>query len=254
MAEVDDQGYGRMFADHYDQVVPKDEAAEGVADTLAALVTMPGPCLELGVGTGRIALPLARRVGTVHGVDFSREMLDLLEQDVRTTGAEVRPVLADMRGYTDDVPHPLVYCVSGTLSGITDPEEQRSCVLSWARCVAPGGHLVIEVQNPEAIELMHGGRTNDTVFRAHPDNGTGVLVGRVLDERNRLWHVSSAFFGPDGTKVTRMTCRLTAPHELDALADEAGLELTARHGDWQGGPLLPESGTYISVYERPAGR
>lgn len=254
MEQVDDQGYGRMFADHYDEVVPKDEAAEGVADALAELVNGQAPCLEMGVGTGRIALPLARRVGTVHGVDFSQQMLDVLLEDVHATGTDVRPILADMRNHTDQGRYPLVYCVSGTLSGITDPEEQRACVRAWARSVAPGGHLVLELQNPEAIALLHGGRAHDTVFQARPEGGTGVLVGRTLDEANRLWHVSSAYFGPDGTKVTRTTCRLTDPHELDTLADEAGLVLTARYGDWQKGPLLTESGTYISVYERRADR
>ncbi|GAA1073166.1 class I SAM-dependent methyltransferase [Nocardiopsis composta] len=252
MEHVDDGGYGRMFADHYDEVMPKDSSADGVAAVLAELSRGREPCLELGVGTGRIALPLARRVGSVVGVDFSREMLALLEHDVQATGADVRPVLSDMRGYTDGAVYPLVYCVTGVLSGLTGRSEQRDAVLSWAECVEPGGRLVIEVQTPEAIALLHAGKASDTVFQAHPEGGTGVLVSRVLDTERSLWHVSSAYFGTDRTKITRETCRLVAPAELDSHATEAGLRLHARFGDWEKGPLTVGSGTYISVYERPA--
>ncbi|WP_304452704.1 class I SAM-dependent methyltransferase [Nocardiopsis sp. YSL2] len=242
-----------MFADHYDEVMPKDAVAEQTADVLADLARGRGPALELGVGTGRIALPLARRIGTVVGVDFSQGMLDQLERDTKSTGENVRSVLADMRDYADGRAYPLVYCVTGTLSGLTDPEDQRRSVLAWARHLAPDGLLVLEMQNPEAVALIHGDRTIDTVFQAHPDNGTGVLVSRVLDTERSLWRVSSAYFGASGVKVSQETCRLTPPEELDGHAAEAGLESLARFGDWHRGPVEPHSGTYISVYRSSAG-
>lgn len=253
MTEVDDNGYGRMFADHYDEVMPKDTTAERTASVLADLARGRGPALELGVGTGRVALLLARRIGTVVGVDFSQDMLDRLGDDTKSTGTDVRPVLADMRDYTDERTYPLVYCVTGTLSGLTGPEEQRRSVLAWAGLLARDGLLVLEMQNPEAVALIHNGNMTDTVFQAHPDNGTGVLVSRVLDTERSLWTVSSAYFGASGVKVSQETCRLTPPEELDGYAAEAGLELSARFGDWNLGSVEPRSGTYISVYRRASG-
>jgi len=92
MNTVDDIGYGREFAHFYDRIFPKDATAERTADVLAGMHPGNGPALELGVGTGRIAIPLARRVGPVVGVDSSVEMLDRLRSDIARPGATRRVV------------------------------------------------------------------------------------------------------------------------------------------------------------------
>src|SRR5699024_2355046 len=122
---VDDIGYGREFAHFYDRIFPKDATAERTADVLAGMHPGNGPALELGVGTGRIAIPLARRVGPVVGVDSSVEMLDRLRSDIAHTEVDVTPVHGDIRAYRDDTKYVLVYCVCATLSMLLDEAQQQ---------------------------------------------------------------------------------------------------------------------------------
>ena len=102
--------YGRQFADFYDRLFPPGAGAEATAAWLAALHPRDGaPALELGIGTGRIALPLAERVGEVVGVDASPDMLDVLRDELDRRPLPIEPVLADIRDYDDDRRYGLVY-------------------------------------------------------------------------------------------------------------------------------------------------
>ncbi|GAB3440002.1 class I SAM-dependent methyltransferase [Streptomonospora sediminis] len=241
--------YGSMFADHYDKVRPKDAEADAAAAMLADLMPEPGKALEFGVGTGRIAIPLARRIGAVVGVDSSEKMLDVLRRDAAEENVDVPVVCADMRGYSGGGRYPLVYCVSGTLSVISGSGEQQKTVAEWAGLVSPGGILVIEMQNPEAIGILHGERLVDTVFKARPGSDSGMLVSRVLDKERLVWEISSAYFENGSVRVTQEVCHLAPPERFDGCA---GLELVKRFGDWHGGPLNTGCGTYISVYRKAA--
>ncbi|QBI53071.1 class I SAM-dependent methyltransferase [Streptomonospora litoralis] len=250
MQQGHESSYGRMFAGHYDKVRPRDAEAEATAAMLADLAPKHGKILEFGVGTGRIAVPLARIAGPVTGVDSSPEMIDVLHRDEHDGASDVFTVCSDMRGYDDGERYALVYCVAGTLSALDTPEEQQKTVFEWAGLVADGGTLVIEMQNPEAIERMHGGRMVDTVFKARPDSDSGVLVSRALAPDHSVWEISSAYFENGSVRVTQEKCHLAPPERFDAPAAQAGLELADRFGDWQGGPLNAGCGTYISVYRR----
>src|SRR5687767_7528038 len=117
MTSINDIGYGRQFDGWYDRLFPKDGLADRTAEQLASLHPDHGlGTLELGVGTGRIAVPLSREVGRVVGVESSLEMLSALEKDVAATSADVEGVHGDIRTYTDNRQYGLVYCVCGTLS------------------------------------------------------------------------------------------------------------------------------------------
>ena len=240
-------GYGRQFAGFYDRLFPGGAAAEPVVDRLAALRPDAGrPALELGVGTGRIALPLAARSGPVVGVDASPDMLERLAPD-----AGVEPVLADIRGYDDGRAHDLVYCVCGTLSMVLEPDGQAAVLEACARACAPGAAVVVETHDPAAVAAMHEGRTRESFFTPYPEPGTGLLSHSTLDAAAGLWQLAHVWFEGDGTsRVATELSRLTTPDEVDGYARAAGLEPEARWGTWAATPHTGADPTFVSVFRR----
>jgi SAM-dependent methyltransferase len=236
--------YGRLFAGFYDRIFPPGAGAEQTAEMLAGLHG-GGPALELGVGTGRIALPLAERTGEVVGVDLSSDMLDVLRD--RAPRA-VTPVEADMRSYRDDRRYGLVYCVCGTLSMVLDETGQQDVLTTCARALAPGGAVVIETHNPAYVEAIHDGRPRDSFFIPYPGGDSGLLSYSNLDPVGRTWQLSHIWFEDGGSQVASETSRLTTPDEIDAYAERAGLRLASRHGDWAGSAFAGTEPTVICVY------
>jgi SAM-dependent methyltransferase len=229
---VADIGYGRQFDGWYHRLFPDDASVLTEVERLVALHPDPASgTVEFGVGTGRIALPLSRRVGRVTGVDCSPEMLDVLRQ-ARTDDTPVEPVHADICVYTDDRTVGLVYCVCATLSMLLTPEEQQQAVRRAAELLAPGGRLVIETHNKPAVVELHEGRSRATYFTPYPEPNTGLQShSQLLPES--LWHLAHVWYESDGTtRVGTEVSRLTSPEEMDAYARAAGLEPESRFGDW----------------------
>ncbi|MEN3585099.1 class I SAM-dependent methyltransferase [Streptomyces sp. ZYX-F-203] len=246
-----DNGYGREFAGFYDRLFPSDHNAEATAETLASW--HPGgdlPSLELGVGTGRVAIPLARRTGTVVGVDSSPEMLERLHAKLDTPDAPpVVPVLADIRGHADERRYGLVYCVCATLSMLLDPADQRTALTRAAERLAPGGTLVVETHNPGAVLDLHEGRRRASFFTPYPDPpGSGLLTCSVVEPESRLWQASQIWFEGGGSLVGTELSRLTTPEEVDDHAAAAGLLPVGRFSDWLGTPYAPDSPMYVTRY------
>jgi SAM-dependent methyltransferase len=251
MTTLTDPGYGRQFADFYDRIFPGGEAAEPVAARLAELHTGRGrPALELGVGTGRIARPLAARIGQVVGVDSSAEMLAQLEAALADDPQPVTPVLGDMRSYADGREYGLVYCVLGTLSIVLDEQEQAAVLAVCARAAAPGAPVVIETHNPAFVQATHGGRPHETMFVPYPGRDTGLLSHSTLDREQRLWRLSHVFFEEGSARHATETSRLTSPEEIDAYAEAAGLRPEARHADWSGTSARGDEPMVICTYRR----
>ncbi|GGZ22990.1 class I SAM-dependent methyltransferase [Streptomyces nitrosporeus] len=251
--EIADIGYGRVFAGFYDRLFPEDGAA---ARTAAALASWHpgGPALELGVGTGRIAVPLARLTGEVVGVDSSPEMLEQLRSATGPQDA-VTPVHGDIRTHDDGTRYGLVYCVCGTLSLVLDPADQRAAITRAARSLAPGGTLVVETHNPGFVRTLHEGLSRTSFFVPYPEPGTGLQTYSTLLLEQNLWHTSHLLHEPGGTRIGSEITRLTTPEDVDAYATGAGLERTGLYGDWSGGPFVPErSPVHISRFTHAAGR
>ncbi|OEU88180.1 hypothetical protein DB35_17460 [Streptomyces abyssalis] len=248
--QVDDPGYGRRFADFYDKLFPKNAGAEATAEALASMAG-GGPALELGVGTGRIAIPLAERIGAVIGVDSSPEMLEELRRDVERAGAPVQAVHGDLRTYEDECSYPLVYLVCGTLSMVLDPEQQRQAVARAAHRVAPGGRLVIENFNTPGILAMSQDSGHFTSFAPYPDPNTGLLTSWLVEKDTGLWQSSHAWFEDNSFRIASDVNRLIPPEEVDRYAIAAGLELVHRWSDWQGTAYDERGAMYIAVYEVP---
>lgn len=252
--EVADIGYGTVFASFYDRLFPQDGAADRTAATLATWHG-GGSALELGVGTGRIAVPLARLTGRITGVDSSPEMLERLRTAVAESGADITPVHGDIRTYEDGGRHGLVYCVCGTMSLILDPADQRAAVGRAARHLAPGGTLVIETHNPGFVHTLHEGLSRTSFFVPYPEPGTGLQTYSTLLPEQNFWYTSHLLHEPGGTRIGTEITRLTTPEDIESYAADAGLERVSLHGDWSGGPFDPErSAVHVSRFVRAGGR
>lgn len=245
MSSVADIGYGRQFVDFYDRIFPPGE------ETAAGLARLhPGggaPSLELGVGNGRVALPLAQRAGPITGVDSSIEMLDGLRDALARDPSPVRGVHGDIRGYDDGRRYGLVYCVCATLSLLLDPADQRQVLRTCSRSLATGGLVVIEVHNLAAIAAWHGGaRRRSHVARLDAD--TSLESQCTLDLDDQSWHLHHVFSQGGRSRFASETVRLTIPKDLDGYAEEAGMCLVSRHGDWRGSPFTGTEPMMVSVY------
>jgi len=244
---IADIGYGTQFAHFYDKLFPSGPGAEQAAEFLAARHT-GGPSLELGVGTGRIALPLAARTGAVVGVDSSTEMLERLDARVAETGLPVTAVHGDLRDHADDTAYGLVYCVCGTLSMLLDAADQARAVQAAAARLAPGATLVVETHNPAVARAINQGRARDSFFVPYPGRDTGLLSFSTVDEVNKVWHLAHVFFDDGRATIAQELSRLTDPEELDAYAAAAGLTKVGHYGDWSGTPFTGVEPMVICEY------
>jgi SAM-dependent methyltransferase len=226
-------------ADRYDSYLGErgDPAViEETVDFLAALAG-EGAALELGIGTGRIALPLARRGVPVHGIDLSPDMVAQLR--AKPGGDELPVTIGDFSTTRVDGTFSLVYLVFNTISNLTTQDAQVACFANAAAHLEPGGCFVVEVGFPDGERL--------SVFDLS-DTHVGVDEYDAATQRSTSHH----FTFVDG-KWVRLSVpfRSTYPAELDLMARLAGMRLRERFGDWNREPFSSESPKHVSVWETP---
>jgi SAM-dependent methyltransferase len=203
-----------------------------------------GRVLELAIGTGRVAVPLAGRGVPVAGIELSRPMVEQLRTKVDE--ATVPVVLGDMASARVPGEFTLVYLVFNTISNLLTQDEQVACFRNAARHLVPGGRFVIELWVPQLRELPPGAPA--AVFHSEPGY-IGLDTYDVVDQRVVSHHVR---FG-DGRQATvfRSPHRYVWPAELDLMGQLAGFELESRHAVWSGAPFTAESRSHVSVYRLP---
>lgn len=241
--------YGERYADRYDELHGGEAVPTGSVESCVAMLTQlagEGPALELGIGTGRIALPLAAAGTEVHGLDASPAMVDQLR--AKPGGAELTVTIGDFSSFDLDRTFPLVYLIFNTLFLLHDQEEQLACFESVARHLEPGGRFVIEAFVPDPSRFDRGQRTQvRTMGLDHVWMELSVhdaAAQRVDTQQIRIAH--------DGrTELRPIAMRYAWPAELDLMARLAGLRLTDRWHDWNGSRFTSASGFHITVYERP---
>ena len=210
-------------------------------DGLAELASN-GPALEFGIGTGRVAVPLAARGVRVAGIDLSQPMIEQLRK--KAAEATIPVVVGDMA--TADAPpgkYALVYLVFNTISNLLTQTAQIACFRNAARHLEPGGRFVIELWVPDLRRLPPGQQA--TVWRAEPGY-MGIDTYDVLQQ-----HVVSHHFTFDHGKYAqlfRSRHRYVWPSELDLMAQLAGFELEARYENWSGAAFTAESRSHVSIY------
>lgn len=219
------------------------ELLRSTTDRLAALAD-GGRALELAIGTGRVAVPLAERGVPVVGVELSPHMVDRLRTKVDE--ATIPVVLGDMSSATAPGRFSLVYLVFNTIGNLLTQEDQVACFRNAARHLLPGGAFVIELGVPDLRRLPPG--VQATVWLDEP----GYIALDTYDVLNQQL-VSHHFRFGDGTeaRLGRTPQRYVWPAELDLMGQLAGFELESRDADWDGAPFTAESRSHVSVYRLP---
>lgn len=244
MEGYDDATYGDRFADVYDDWY---DDAVGTAQAVEVLTALAGagPVLELGVGTGRLALPLAARGLRVTGIDGSAEMLAALA--AKPGGGDIEVVVGDMAGPLPDGPWPLVVVARNTIFNLTSEDAQRRCLAEVARTLSPDGRLVIEAFVPDDT------RERSSVEVREVDVDRVVLfVDRHDADTQQSWS-SFVELTPSGNRFRPCHIRYASPEQLDAMAAGVGLVLVGRWSSWDRAPFDDDSPTHVSSY-RPADR
>jgi SAM-dependent methyltransferase len=241
----DDDGYfDERVAARYDESAAEmfDSAVvDPVVDLLVELAGT-GRALELGIGTGRIALPLAQRGVPVHGIELSKAMVARLR--TKPGGEDIGVTIGDFATATVDGTFSVAYLVFNTIMNLTTQAAQVACFRSVAARLEPGGWFVIEVGVPELQRLPPG----ETIRAFHVSE-----TRWGLDEYDvaRQGLTSHHFEIVDG-RLDRFSVpfRYVWPAELDLMAQLAGMRLRERWSGWKREPFTSESRKHVSVWEK----
>jgi SAM-dependent methyltransferase len=239
--------YGDRFADVYDDWYADVSDAEGTVERVAALAAAAGggPVLELGAGSGRLALPLAERGLETWAVDASPAMVSRLL--AKPGGERVHAVVADMAELDLDGPPPfaVVLCAFNTFFNLTSGGAQRRCLARVAGLLAPAGRLVVEAFVPpeddetpkQSVQVKHIGLDDVVLMVSRIDPATHTIVSQ---------HVQLS--AEAGVRLRPSMLHYASPDQLDEMATEAGLHLVERTAGWRGEAFTATSAAHISVY------
>jgi SAM-dependent methyltransferase len=242
MKDYGPKTYGDRIADVYDAFYP-DLDTEGAVETLFELAG-GGPVLELAIGTGRLALPLAERGLEVHGIDASEAMVAKLRQE--PGGDRIPVTMGDFAEVDVEGTYALVFVGFNTFFALQSQDDQVQCFANAAAHLAEGGVFAVEGFVPDLARFDRGQRTQATT----------VAVDQVLLETSRHDPVAQrvesqhVVITNSGTRLYPVSIRYAFPPELDLMARLAGLELTDRWGGWRREPFTASSSRHVSVYGR----
>jgi SAM-dependent methyltransferase len=230
------QRYRILWPELFDPAV-----LDPAVDFLAGLVG-PGPALELGIGTGRVALPLSRRGVRVHGIELSPAMVAQLraQQGASLIGVTIGDFATTRVAGTFS----LAYLLRNTITNLTTQDEQVGCFRNVAAHLKPGGCFVIENYIPDLQRLAPGDSTR--VFTATPTHlgFEDYDVATQIAVSHHHWVIEGQL------KTFSSPHRYVWPAELDLMARMAGMRLRERWNDWHRGPFTRESRSHISVWEK----
>lgn len=240
MSTYDDSTYGERVAGVYDEwYAGYDPAAVALLARLAA----GGPALELGIGTGRIALPLQQAGVTVHGIDASEAMVERLRAK---PGGEAIPVtLGNFAEVGVEGQYALIYVLFNTFFQLLTQADQVRCFENAARRLRPGGAFLIEAFVPD-LSRFTGNQALRTVAVGEAEVRLDASVHDPVSQQVSTQHV---VLSEQGVKLYPVRIRYAWPAELDLMARLAGLRLRERWGSWEPGPFTAASGKHISVYQ-----
>lgn len=241
MKDYDLSAYGERIADVYDDWMRSVDPTAAV--TALAALAGEGPVLELGIGTGRVALPLQERGLEVHGIDASPAMLQKLRE--KPGGERIPTTVGDFADVAVADRYRLVFVAANTFFGVLTQEDQVRCFRNVEAHLRDGGVFVIEAFVPDPA-------------RFDPSRLTvrGMEADMVRIEASRHDSVSQTIDGQaielrtEGARFIPFRIRYAWPLELDLMAQLAGLRLRERWGGWNGAPLTAASKQHVSVYER----
>ncbi len=237
--------YGDAFAEVYDEWYGPSTlvASSDVTTTVATLVALAGrgPALELGVGTGRLAIPLAATGVALHGVDASQKMLDRLRQ--KPGHERVTTSCGDMATDLPAGPFSLIFVAINTFFNLTTLDDQLRCLRAVAARLGPQGVFVIEAFVPDSsfsghdLTLRSVDSSGVTLMASYNDPAQQTVVGHMIELRDGML-----------PRLKPWRVRYASPDQLDALAADCGLYRVERWADWSRCAFLESSTHHVSVY------
>ena len=236
--------YGDAFADVYDNWYADVTDVEATVGRLLGLAGPGGRVLELGVGTGRLAIPMAAAGLDVTGIDSSATMLAKLAELDR--GDSVDTFLGDM---VDDLPDgrfDVVLAAYNTLFNLLTAERQQACFTSVAQRLAAAGRFVVEAYVPGG-DLAAG---SQVTVRSISVDRVVLSVSQHDPDQQRAEGQYIEFTEAGGVRLRPWAIRWASPDELDRMAARAGLRLDSRSSDMGGAPFDAGSPQHVSVYAR----
>jgi SAM-dependent methyltransferase len=238
--------FDEWIAERYDALWPEllDPSLLDAAVDLLADLAGGGSALEFGIGTGRLAVPLAHGGVSVHGIELSPAMAAALRAKPRTT--QIGITIGDFATTKIDRTFGLVYLVRNTITNLTTQDEQVECFRNAAAHLEPGGYFVVENYIP-ALQRVPPGET-DVVFVSTPTH-IGVEEYDVAAQVA----ISHHYWVIDGELRTFSSPhRYLWPSEMDLMARLAGMSLRHRWADWNRGAFTSDSKNHISVWQTAA--
>ncbi len=243
---MDDYGpatYGDRIADVYDGFYDDRLDTDAAVETLARLAG-DGPVLELAIGTGRLALPLAGRGLEVHGIDASEAMVAKLR--AKPGGDRIPVTIGDFAEVGVTGSYALIFVAFNTLFALPTQEDQLRCFANVAAHLAEGGVFAVEGFVPDLARFDRGQRTNTTSV----ETDRVVIDASVHDPVAQRVVSQHVVITEAGTKLYPIDIRYAFPSELDLMARLAGLELRSRWGGWRREDFTSSSQRHVSVYGR----
>lgn len=234
--------YGKFYADVYDDWYHNLTDTDACVDGLAALAG-DGPVLDLGAGTGRIAIPLAERGLRVTAVEISPEMIGKLKEKPGADKVDVQ--LGDMTDFDGGGErYSLIFIAANTLMSVADLDAQAACVANAARQLAPGGRFVIE-------GLLVDPAMFDRVRSATVESGEAGVIVSKHDRLRQVVERQLVIFTPEGNRLFPTVTRYFTLAELTLMGRLGGLEVEATWADWSGTPHSAPTGWYVRVFRKP---
>lgn len=240
--EVHDTAYGFALSSIYDRLYA---ISADTAECVSALARGTTSAAEYGVGTGRIAVPLAAKGIDVTGVDLSPDFLALAAGSAAVAGVQVQLTCADMRTWQPPQPVELVYSVCASLTMLPDEEALAATLRSMAGSLRPYGRVVIENHHPVSVRELCGSGPSEIPLPVaglpggvtmtpswHGDSWTALLSWQENGERYQVLD----------------RCLLVEADRLAELAAAVGLREETRAGGWTGQPLSANSAVYVSTF------
>jgi SAM-dependent methyltransferase len=236
--------FGERVAERYDESSAEmfdPSRVEPVVDFLVELAT-DGSALELGIGTGRIALPLAQRGIRVHGIDLSEAMVAKLR--AKPGASDIGVTVGDFATTTVEKRFSVAYLVFNTIMNLTTQAEQVACFQNVAAHLQPGGCFVTEVGVPDLQRLPPG-----ETFRPFTVSATRLGFDEYDIAAQGL--ISHHYWIEDGRfETVSMPFRYVWPAELDLMARLAGMSLRERWSGWRREPFTSDSRQHVSVWQK----
>lgn len=244
-----DATYGDRWADIYDtwHLPPGMETRPDSAVAFLQRLAGDGCALELGIGTGRVALPLARTGVEVHGLDVSDQMVSKLRS--KPGGSEIPVTMTSMAHFDIGRRFDLIYVVFNTIWSLRTPQEQAACFRAVGEHLQPGGAFVVECFVPDPDRYDRGQR----VAARKAETDLVVLETSMVDPDDPQRVASSMVFLRQGQPVELypLQIRYATLEELDGWASEARLTLAERWADWDRTPFTEGSRKHISTWRAP---